>query len=69
ALMIPFALALALFSGVVYAIVSLILSIIQMYFSIRLMRKPTGEEAWRSFKFSSPYLAILLILIIITHLI
>ncbi|MEM4075096.1 MAG: heme o synthase [Metallosphaera sp.] len=69
ALMIPFALALALFSGVAYAIVSLILSIIQMYFSIRLMRKPTGEEAWRSFKFSSPYLAILLILIIITHLI
>ncbi|BBL48152.1 protoheme IX farnesyltransferase [Metallosphaera sedula] len=69
ALMIPFALALYLYAGVIYGIVAGILSAVQMYFSVRLMRNPTGEEAWRSFKFSSPYLAILLILIILTRLI
>ncbi|QKQ99638.1 protoheme IX farnesyltransferase [Metallosphaera tengchongensis] len=66
ALMIPFALALSLYTGIVYAVVASILSALQMYFSVRLIRNPTGEEAWRSFKFSSPYLAILLILVMIS---
>jgi protoheme IX farnesyltransferase len=69
ALMIPFALVLSLYAGTMYMVVAVLLSIIQMYFSIRLMRNPTGEEAWRSFKFSSPYLAILLILIVLSRII
>lgn len=69
ALMIPFAISLYLFIGIPYLIVSVVMSIILMYFSIRLLKNPTGEEAWTSFKVSAPYLAIILLSIIIIRLI
>lgn len=69
ALMIPFAISLYLFIGIPYLIVSTVMSIILMYFSIRLLKNPTGEEAWVSFKVSAPYLAIILLSIIIIRLI
>jgi protoheme IX farnesyltransferase len=67
AAMIPFALALGIWFGTVYLLVSAIASGVLMYFSIRLYKNPTKEEAWRSFKVSSPYLAILLLTIIISR--
>ncbi|MGC9106314.1 MAG: heme o synthase [Thermoprotei archaeon] len=67
AAMIPFALALGIWFGLIYLLVSAVASAVLMYFSIRLYRNPTKEEAWRSFKVSSPYLAILLITIIISR--
>ncbi|EZQ04866.1 MULTISPECIES: heme o synthase [Acidianus] len=65
ALMIPFALSIFPFVGIPYAIVTTIMSAILFYFTIRLLRNPTGKEAWTSFKVSAPYLAILLITVII----
>ncbi|MBW9141286.1 MAG: heme o synthase [Candidatus Aramenus sp.] len=68
ALMIPFALSLYFYLGTTYLIVSAVMSAVLMYFSVRLMRNPNAEEAWTSFKVSSPYLAVLLITVIIIKL-
>ena len=68
-LMIPFALLLTIYLGVVYGIITAIMSGILLYFNLRLLKNPTKDEAWRSFKFSSPYLAIILIVAIIVKLI
>ena len=66
-LMAPIALSLAIWLGMGYLIVSAVATAILFYFNIRLLRNPTAEEAWISFKVSSPYLAILLITIIISR--
>lgn len=68
-LMIPFALSLTLYLGVIYGILVSVLSMILLYYNFRLMKNPNKDEAWRSFKFSSPYLAIILIIAIILKLV
>lgn len=68
-LMVPFALLLYIYVGIVYLIVTSVISALLLFFSFRLLKNPTGEEAWKSFKISSPYLAILLLTIIILKLI
>ncbi|QGR19503.1 heme o synthase [Stygiolobus azoricus] len=68
-LMIPFALSLTLYLGVIYGILVSILSMILLYYNFRLIKNPNKDEAWRSFKFSSPYLAIILIIAIILRLV
>ncbi len=67
ALMIPFALALGVWFGSPYLILSAVASAILVYFTMRLYTNPTEEEAWISFKVSSPYLAILLLGIILSR--
>jgi len=64
-LMAPLALTISLFVNIYFVIYTLIFSMILIYFNLRLLRKPTKEEAWLSFKVSSPYLAIILIGLII----
>ena len=66
-LMAPFALSLAIWLGLGYLVVSVLATAILFYFNIRLLRNPTAEEAWTSFKVSSPYLAVLLLAIIISR--
>jgi protoheme IX farnesyltransferase len=68
-LMIPFALSLTLYLGVIYGVLVSVLSMILLYYNFRLMKNPNKNEAWRSFKFSSPYLAIILIIAIILKLV
>ena len=70
ALMIPFALLIGFYvKSLVYLIVATIVSALLLYTSIKLYLNPTKDEAWKSFKFSSPYLAIILIALIIIKLI
>ncbi|BBD71717.1 protoheme IX farnesyltransferase [Sulfodiicoccus acidiphilus] len=64
-LMIPFALLLSIYLGLVYLIATALVSAALSYFTVRLVRNPTADEAWKSFKFSSPYLAIILMTIIL----
>jgi|ECHhosMinimDraft_1075155.scaffolds.fasta_scaffold07886_1 protoheme IX farnesyltransferase len=68
-LMIPFAMLLSIYLGLGYLTVSLVASLVLSYFTLRLVSRPTSEEAWRSFKFSSPYLAIILLAIVIIKII
>ncbi|ARM76242.1 heme o synthase [Acidianus manzaensis] len=68
-LMIPFALILYLYVGMIYLVIASIFSAILLLFSFKLLKNPTGEEAWRSFKISAPYLAILLIALIIIKIV
>ena len=67
ALMIPFALALGVWFGPLYLTLSVVASAVLVYFTLRLYRNPTREEAWISFKVSSPYLAILMLGIILSR--
>lgn len=69
ALMIPFALLIGIYVGLVYLIVASIVSAFLLYMSIKLYTNPTAQMAWESFKFSSPYLAIILITLIVLKLI
>lgn len=69
ALMVPFALLLYLYVGYIYLIVAGIISAILLFFSFRLLRNPTREEAWISFKVSSPYLAVILLTIVILKIV
>lgn len=68
-LMLPVALSLTVYAGLVYGLITLISSAILLYFSYRLIRRPTAEEAWTSFKVSSPYLAVILIALIISKIV
>lgn len=70
ALMVPFALLIGLYvKGLIYMIIASLASALLIYTSIKLYTNPTKEEAWESFKLSSPYLAIILIALIIIKLI
>ena len=70
ALMIPFALLIGFYvKSLIYLIIATIASALLLYTSIKLYLNPTKDEAWKSFKFSSPYLAIILIALIIIKLI
>jgi len=70
ALMIPFALLIGFYiKSLIYLIVATIASAFLLYTSIKLYLNPTKDEAWKSFKFSSPYLAIILIALIIIKII
>ena len=68
-LMIPIVLAFYLYFGLFYLVIASVISAILLYFNARLIKNPTAEEAWTSFKFSSPYLAIILVLLILFKLI
>lgn len=69
ALMVPFALLIGLYAGLIYMIVAALASALLLYTSVRLYINPTADEAWESFKLSSPYLAIILMALIIIKLI
>jgi protoheme IX farnesyltransferase len=69
ALMAPFALILYLYVGLPYLIVTSIMTALLLYNSMVLFRNPTTEEAWKSFKISAPYLAVILLTIIILKII
>ncbi len=67
--MIPVAILLYFYSNLIYLAITLVLSAILMIYSVKLMRNPTAQEAWRSFKISAPYLAIVLIALIISKIV
>ncbi|TRM92454.1 protoheme IX farnesyltransferase, partial [Sulfolobus sp. B1] len=68
ALMVPIVILLFTYLGLGYLIASTILSLILLFFSYRLMRNPSKEEAMRSFIFSNIYLTIIFLIIIISRL-
>ncbi|MFP3063935.1 MAG: heme o synthase [Sulfolobus sp.] len=68
-LMIPIVLAFYLYFGLFYLVIASAISAILLYFNARLIKKPTAEEAWTSFKISSPYLAVILLLLMLFKLI
>ncbi|PVU68195.1 protoheme IX farnesyltransferase [Sulfolobus sp. SCGC AB-777_G05] len=68
-LMIPIVLAFYLYFGLFYLVIASAVSAILLYFNARLIKNPTAEEAWTSFKISSPYLAVILILLMLFKLI
>lgn len=45
--------------GALYLYVSIALGTVMLYLSMKLFRKPSKEMAWRLFKFTSPYLALI----------
>ena len=55
--------------GIIYFIVALAFGFIVSLMSIRLLMKPDEHKAWSLFKFSSPYLAILFIAMMIDVLV
>jgi len=55
--------------GIIYFIVALTFGFIVSLMSIRLLMKPDEHKAWSLFKFSSPYLAILFIAMMIDVLV
>ncbi|AAY80946.1 heme o synthase [Sulfolobus acidocaldarius] len=67
-LMIPFALGLMLYLNLIYVIITLAATAVLLYFNVRLMRNPTPEESWISYKFSAPYLAIVMIAAVISFI-
>jgi len=70
ALMVPFALLVGLYAGgIIYMIVASLASALLLYTSVKLYLNPTKDEAWESFKLSSPYLAIILIALIVIKLV
>ncbi|MFP3201168.1 MAG: heme o synthase [Sulfolobus sp.] len=68
-LMIPIVLAFYLYFGLFYLVIASAISAILLYFNARLIKNPTAEEAWTSFKISSPYLAVILLLLMLFKLI
>jgi protoheme IX farnesyltransferase len=68
-LMIPIVLAFYLYFGLFYLVIASAISAILLYFNTRLIKNPTAEEAWTSFKISSPYLAVILLLLMLFKLI
>ncbi len=55
--------------GIIYLIISVISGVIISVMSISLVIKPTLDKSWRLFKFSSPYLTLIFIAMIIDALI
>ena len=55
--------------GTIYLITAIITGIIILFSSLKLLLEPTKERAWKLFKISSPYLAVLFIAMIIDVLI
>ena len=66
-LLIPFSLVFVLFGfGLIYLIISIIFGILLLYSNIKLLQNPSDKKiALTAFKFSSPYLAIIFIALII----
>ena len=62
ALLVPFSLLLPFttrVAGTAYALVAVAASVPLLAMSVRLWLRPTRDGAWRLFKFSSPYLAVI----------
>ncbi len=55
--------------GIIYFVVALVFGFIVSLMSVRLLMKPDEYKAWSLFKFSSPYLAILFIAMMIDVLV
>jgi len=55
--------------GIIYLIISIISGVIISVMSISLVIKPTLDKSWRLFKFSSPYLTLVFIAMVIDVLI
>ena len=55
--------------GLIYLVVSLVSGAFMLYLSIKLTINPTKEAAWRLFKFTSPYLALIFLAVILEALI
>ncbi len=55
--------------GIIYLIISIISGVIISVMSISLVIKPTLDKSWRLFKFSSPYLTLIFIAMVIDALI
>ena len=51
--------------GTIYLITAIITGIIILFSSLKLLLEPTKERAWKLFKISSPYLAVLFIAMIL----
>jgi len=66
-LLIPFSLVFVLFGfGYVYLTISVIFGILLLYSNVKLLQSPTDKKvALTAFKFSSPYLAIIFIALIL----
>jgi protoheme IX farnesyltransferase len=64
-IMIASALALGIYLGLEYLIPVSAISSLLIYYNLKLYFNPTKEESWVNFKFSSPYLAFILLIIII----
>ena len=55
--------------GIVYLAVALIAGGLMIWTNIRLVRDPSSKNAWKAFKFSSPYLVIFFLALILDFLI
>ena len=66
-LLIPFSLVFILFDyGYVYLIISVILGTLLLYSNIKLLQNPNDKSiALKAFKYSSPYLAIIFVALIL----
>jgi len=71
ALLVPFSLALPLatrIAGLGYELVALALGVPLLAMSVWLWLRPTRDGAWTLFKFSSPYLAVVLLALLVSAL-
>ena len=70
-LLIPFSLLLALYGfGMIYLGVAVLTGIGLLYTNIRMIKEPENNQiAWNAFKFSSPYLAIVFLAMVIDTII
>lgn len=60
--LLPYSIAIAFLGlGVVYLIASIAAGVMLLYYNLMLVRNTTKEVAWRTYKLSSPYLAIVFI--------
>jgi len=54
--------------GLLYLAVAVVSGLILLYLSLKLTVKPTREMAWRLFKFTSPYLALIFLAVVLDKL-
>ena len=54
--------------GIIYQITTIITGIIMLILNIWLLQKPNGDRAWIVFKYSSPYLALIFLSLILDSL-
>lgn len=60
--LVPYSIAIAFLGlGLVYLIASIVAGVMLLHYNLRLVRNTNKEVAWRTYKLSSPYLAIVFI--------
>jgi protoheme IX farnesyltransferase len=65
---IPFFLELGPGFGPLYLAVAILFGVVMFALNLWLIAKPTADRAWRVFKFSSPYLAVLFVAMMVDSL-